>query len=136
MEALVMTLMLWLSSHSDLNWKVPLPFIEQVSHEELLKIGKGDIPGTVLLAVYDHEKRIIYLSSRFDPENFDHRGILVHELLHHIQNVNKVWYRNCISEYEVEAYRVHNLWYTEHGRPPLNPPGFAILMSVCPSEKD
>ena len=133
LQSLMLALLVWIGAHSDLGiTNIQLPTVEFVSPSMVQKISglKGDIA-----AVYDEVAGKMYFKNSFDPKNVIDQGYLMHELFHHIQFANQVWYRNCTAEYEREAYRLTNLWFVEHELPETYSAANIILWGICP-EKD
>ena len=92
------------------------PSICSVSHRQLLKIydGDGSAPNDLQIhAVYRSE--IIPLTwSQFDPTHLHDRAALLHELVHHLQQLNNVK-APCLAANEPQAYHLEIEWVREQG---------------------
>jgi len=155
MEQLLVVLLLWISQHSDFDYHedMGIPSIEQVSQLELAHIYVGDDIGTQgfindeekeeifeslvngLEAVYAADKNTIYLGERVDVESAYGRSIVVHELVHFLQNVHQHHAQvNCGNALEKDAYFIQADYMREHK---LIPPftEFTVRMrSLCEEE--
>lgn len=60
-------------------------------------------------AIYDDRSRTIYLPERWSVTSPAHVSMLVHELVHHVQNVGGVEYA-CPEARERPAYRAQARW--------------------------
>lgn len=78
-----------------------------------------DYPGGATLiepgegGVYDYENRVIYLVAPWEPDDPWKRSILLHELVHDVQFLNREW--ACPNATEEEAYRLQDRWLKEQG---------------------
>ena len=144
MEQLLVILLLWISQNSTFNYdeSMGLPFVKQVSQLELahLYVGsEGNTQGFVskevyqslasgLEAIYAADLNTIYLGEKVDIETEYGRSVLVHELVHFLQNVHghhtKV---SCGQALEKDAYFTQGDYMREHD---LNPPftSFTVIM--------
>ena len=66
---------------------------------------------------YIPAERRIYLRSDWSADNFHDLGILLHELVHHVQTVGKLEYP-CETEIELPAYILQEDFYRAHERDP------------------
>lgn len=118
MKTLLASLLVWISVETDYNVDFPHPTIVSVSQIELEKIYyKGDVapPGVELHAFYKADTDEIYLSNEWNLYNAFDRGVLLHEVLHYIQDMNNVPYA-CIGELEKEVWPLQKKYLLEvHG---------------------
>jgi len=111
--------------------------IQFVSPEELVKRytgGKSAAPRVG--ALYSDRDDIVYLPVGWNPDNLRDRSALLHELVHHLQMVNKVK-ATCPAEFEWDAYRLQVAWQREKGiEDPLKFLGIDLMaiyvFSRCP----
>jgi hypothetical protein len=68
-----------------------------------------------VLAVYDDRARIVTLQQGWDAADPVALSILVHEMVHHAQNLSGRRY-DCAGAREAEAYAVQERWLALHGR--------------------
>lgn len=74
------------------------------------RTADGDI-----LALYDDARRTIHLSSEWNGTTDAGISVLVHEMVHHLQNMAGLRY-NCAGEREKLAYRAQNSWLLRSGK--------------------
>ncbi|MEM8797950.1 MAG: DUF6647 family protein [Pseudomonadota bacterium] len=65
------------------------------------------------LGVYDPINRRIYLVGSWSETRLEDVAVLLHELVHDVQFVNRTW--ECPNQSEWEAYKLHELWLSEKG---------------------
>jgi len=70
--------------------------------------------GVTVRALYAKQTHTIYLSDAWNPNNLRDQSYLVHELVHHLQILNKVEV-GCDSAYNIRAYQLQFDWLDEHG---------------------
>ena len=131
---LVLSLLAWIAMQTGLAVPPP-PSVQFVSHEQILKLAGGpmDVQG-----LYDREGAIVYLRDDWDAADLRSRAALVHELVHHVQEFNKVPMR-CRAEHELLAYNLALEWLRQQGAADpyaiLEVDDFTILVrSMCPDE--
>ena len=71
--------------------------------------------GQDVYAVYDDVKRTIYLHKQWTAARPADVSVLVHELVHHIQNVGALKFA-CPQEREKDAYEAQRAWLEQFGR--------------------
>ena len=86
------------------------PGVRSIPLEDLQKIA-CDGAACPIQAFYHKEDKIIYLSKELDYEDQLHRSILLHELVHYVQDVTGQWLpeqTDCRSgmRRELEAFRL------------------------------
>ena len=84
--------------------------VRSISLQELQEIA-CDGAACPIQAFYHKEEKIIYLSKQLDYEDELHRSILLHELVHYVQDVTGKWLpeqSDCRSgmRRELEAFRL------------------------------
>jgi len=151
-EALINEVSDWLASNFDLPSVTERPEVKFVSAAKLEELrnqystrpqveagGKasdvtsnGNPRGTV--ALYDNSNRTIFLSDRWIGTSPADQSILVHEMVHHVQNLANLTFE-CPLAREKLAYKAQNRWLGRFGKDlesefGLDP--FSVLMnSVC-----
>ncbi|HEV2898142.1 MAG TPA: DUF6647 family protein [Pseudaminobacter sp.] len=131
-RALLKAIAAWLSSEFDLPSVDEPPAIAFASARRMIGLRYRDVPGdrwrggsdyaylditgerSDVVAVYDDEARTIYL-----PEGWSGRGpgelsVLVHEMVHHIQNVAGSRFA-CPEEREKTAFEAQERWLGRFG---------------------
>lgn len=124
MKETILSLMLWISSHSNLQMSTNVPDIVLKEKQELHRImfdchkknrkekfcenGSGS---ENLLAVYDNDTKTIYISKDIDRNSIVYQSVILHELVHHLQFENKMEDKVlCRNKLEEQAYRLQNKW--------------------------
>jgi hypothetical protein len=126
--ALMSEIAAWLADNFDLPPTDELPQVELTPPKKLVTIRLGgfvanqpettsepnppqpplDIAGD-LVAIYNSAKRIIYLPEGWSGKSPDETSILVHEMVHHLQNVGALKYP-CPDAREKPAYLAQDRW--------------------------
>lgn len=132
-ERLIKEISDWLVSDFDLPSISERPAIEFVSdarleelrHEHTVDphagatVGASDKPvigsrsGTV--AFYDFSRRTIFLSDNWTGTSPADQSVLVHEMVHHVQNMAEMKFE-CPMAREKIAYRAQNRWLARFGK--------------------
>lgn len=134
MEPLLTTMVLWLSINLGLPAIYDHPKVEFVTAAQMAAVryrGLGaDRPahaaveagrtappelGQDVYAVYDDAKRIIYLRKEWTGTTPADASVLVHELVHHLQNAAGLKF-DCPQEREKDAYKAQREWLALSGR--------------------
>ncbi len=120
-EALAAALAAWIEEEHGLNADDPLPAIALVPAGRLLSLRTGDpdaegppLAGGEVLAVYDDRSRTVFLSEDWTGASASDRSVLVHELVHHAQNLAGERFA-CPEEREAQAFRVQAHWLAVSG---------------------
>ena len=120
MKTLIAFLLLWIGAETDYNVNVPHPTIIQMTQTEMNTkfYGKEKNALGKLHAFYDPRNNTIYLNENFDIHNAFDKGILLHELLHYVQDMNEVVGKKfeCWQATELEVYELQSKYLLEvHG---------------------
>jgi len=133
MIELIMSLMVWISVHTNyiipdppsivLNTKVELRDTIYGCKELKTKnptkwneiCREMDWQAKSVVAVYNHDSKVIHLPIYFDLKKLSHQSILLHELVHHIQYANEYNKKvQCMEELEAQAYTLQEKWLKEN----------------------
>jgi len=104
MKEILIALMIWIGANTDYNTDVPLPVVEfktQVEMESLYygeRKREGDLYG-----FYNLKKNVIILPDTWDSARPFDLGLLVHEMIHYLQDVNEIQFQ-CVAEMEADAW--------------------------------
>lgn len=99
MEFLLAALIEWLALNASMEINTA-PEVVIMSSREL-----DEMYGAPVYALYAHHEGKIYLSSRVDLNTMQGKSVLLHELVHHYQNVSGAMDGyNCAEESEKLAY--------------------------------
>ena len=119
MKELIISLMLWIGSNTDYNTDFPVPHVERMG------IIMEEIIFPNYEGFYDYKKNIIYIRRGLDIKDSWTQGVLLHEVIHYLQDMNNAQFE-CTAEMEKDAWplqkkylkEVHNyiwnydiLWY-------------------------
>lgn len=129
MNALLTTIVLWLSLNFDLPAvydppKVEFVNIEQIAAKRYAGVLKPDSAmGGVqhkandftVVAFYDMQQRTIYLPEAWTGKTAAESSMLVHEMVHHLQTLAGLKYA-CPQERERLAYEAQEKWLGLMGR--------------------
>ena len=128
MEILLGILIEWLALNSNINITTA-PDVVVMESEDLAKKY-----GAPVYALYAHHESTIYLSDTIDLTTIQGASIVLHELVHHYQNVSgAMGDYNCARESEKLAYETQR-HYLEANKAQLMPEldSFNIVMrSMC-----
>lgn len=125
----------WITDNSDLSYQgEELPAVELTTQEDLQKIVYGnESTQNVVEAVYDPYTTSILLSKRLlreEPPEYVH-AVIVHELVHFLQDMENSFLvsANCMAE--PEAYRLHEKYMIEFDVPgPLPDRMYALALAM------
>ncbi len=115
MEVLIATLAGWIAIQTGLAVVEP-PHIEKVTPITMSEraFGPGIAPSPLLRALYSQPAGTVYLRKNWDASNLRDQSELLHELIHHFQNVHNLKY-GCGAEREKLAYDLQIKWLREQG---------------------
>ena len=117
-EGLMNSIVNWLVASFDLPviWEAPrIEFIQPASTAQLRYRGSASNQGMPLdmgrdiVAVYDDLKRTIYLPEGWTGVTPAEQSLLVHEMVHHLQNLGKLKYE-CPEAREKLAFAAQEQW--------------------------
>lgn len=148
MEALLLTLLLWINQHTHFEYdaKNGLPTVaaaDQITLAQLIIDDDAEFRrnrntfsfqnfANQLEAVYDHDRQRILVSSRIEWDSPYGRSVLVHELVHFIQYQQGEHDQTaCLNALEKDAYEVQALYMETHGIPKNFDKLTVALRSMC-----
>ena len=118
MEALLTAIVLWLSINFPLPANLNHPGIKFVSAAEMIAQRTGVSASEIssdIVALYSNESKTIYLMDGWTGKTPAELSILVHEMVHHLQNVGQLKFA-CSQEREELAYKAQDDWLHLFGR--------------------
>lgn len=134
MEALLTTIVLWLSINFGLPATSDHPKVEFVPPAKMaavrfrglasdrqpsaaIEAGRSAPPefGQEVYALYDTQRRTIYLHEDWSSGRPADVSVLVHEMVHHLQNAAGEKF-TCPQEREKDAYKAQKEWLALFGR--------------------
>ncbi|MBR0817666.1 DUF6647 family protein [Bradyrhizobium liaoningense] len=126
-EAVLDDIVTWLSSNFDLPAIKQRPVIEFASKMELARLrarertlsqgfmeSDGQLAQREVVALYDNETRTILLPDDWGGTSPADQSVLVHEMVHHLQNVGKLKF-DCPQAREKLAYLAQDKWLERFG---------------------
>lgn len=106
----------WLAYEFDRRPLKTLPEVAFVSPQRMAGLRFRDVPsdhsggeGSEVLAVYDDEARTIYLPNGWTGRTPAELSVLVHEMVHHLQNEAEEKF-DCPEAREKQAYEAQQKW--------------------------
>jgi hypothetical protein len=123
-QTLLTIVVTWLSISFGLPATDDHPRVEIVPHAKIAALRHGGlvsathvatvsnpagVSGQDLVAVYDDTRRTIYLPEGWTGETPAEVSVLVHEMVHHLQNLAGLKY-DCPQAREKLAYEAQNRW--------------------------
>ncbi len=115
MKELIAALLIWIGTHTGYNVDIPHPEVI-LTPNVCTYWNKPENCGVA--GMYSDESNIIVLNSAFDEESDRHISMLLHEVVHHVQNLNGTLLRSTVDErcaVEREAYLLQGNWLIERG---------------------
>jgi Domain of unknown function (DUF6647) len=118
MEALLTAIVLWLSINFPLPANLNHPGIKFVSAAQMTAVRTGASASEIssdIVSLYNNESKTIYLMDGWKGNTPAELSILVHEMVHHLQNVGQLKFA-CPEEREELAYKAQDSWLHLFGR--------------------
>jgi len=126
-NALLSAIAAWLSAEFQMPEAGELPRVEFVPAQKLVALrvdglmqGASSSIGDSylsldLVAVYHDARRMIYFQEGWSSRSPADVSVLVHEMVHHLQNVGELKYE-CTEAREKPAYVAQTRWLSLHGK--------------------
>ena len=114
MKEIITALMIWLGANTpfDTNHDIPkVIFLPQEQMEKMFYKGEDEMPNT-LHGLYDKESDTIILPDTWDRRNPWDMGILLHEMVHYLQDQNGIKF-SCTAEMERDAWPTQQKYLKE-----------------------
>ena len=108
MTEILTALMIWLGANTTLDTNHDIPkvlFLPQAEMEALYYPENQEKFPNKLHGLYDQESDTIILPDDWDRRDAWDMGVLVHEMVHYLQDVNNVKF-NCTAEMEKDAWPI------------------------------
>ena len=130
LNELILALMLWITSNTNYIEPKQVPQVEFIKQEELSEIACKNRKCEIMAYTPITPKYKIYLSDELNPmTDICHRAILMHEIIHVIQEDQKVFleYDERTKKHlrEMDALVNHNIFLSRYGKKILYSNGFA-----------
>jgi hypothetical protein len=92
-----------------------MPKIAYLSEEDMQEMLCPSGQCLEIVAFYDNDSKTIVLREGFDPTKEYDLSILLHEFVHHLQNINGMQPSRCRGDRERQAYEVQRTFLKERG---------------------
>lgn len=110
MAELIVALLTWIAAETALVVPPP-PHVVLLAEDEMTELAARHID---VMGFYDRDTATVFLRADWDPADLRSRATLLHELVHHVQDFNKIPSR-CAAEQEVLAYELAVKWLRQQG---------------------
>lgn len=126
MQDAILALLMFIAQNSQMDIpEKPLVHIVLVEPETLSIIaspGHGGLYANKkienherLQGLYHHKSQTIYLNTHLDLDTYYSQSVLLHELVHYLQDYNGLYAASiCKSALETKAYELQNLYLAQH----------------------
>ena len=135
MKTLIAFIMLWIGSETDYNTNIPHPKVLMVSESTLTKMYYGNKEAQdEIHALYNTESDTIYIKDTFNLYNVFDKGVLMHEIMHYVHDINGAVGTkfDCIAQSEAEIYPLQKKYLLEvHGVKWEYDPMYLKVISSC-----
>ena len=108
MKEILTALMIWLGANTtlDTNHEIPkVVFLPQDKMEQLYYVDEPDKLPNELHGLYDTDSDTIILRDTWDRRKAWDMGVLIHEMVHYLQDVNDVEFQ-CTAQMEKDAWPI------------------------------
>jgi hypothetical protein len=115
--AVVQAVASWVAGEIALPATAPPPTIRFATPERLAALRHGEAVGhgsSEVVALYHDAERTIYLREGWTGRTPEERSVLVHEMVHHLQNLAGLRFA-CPAEREQAAYAAQARWLERAG---------------------
>ena len=135
MKTLVAFILLWIGAETDYNTNIPHPKILLVSESTLAKMHYGNQKAEdTVHALYNTENNTIYLQDTFNQYKVFDKGVLMHEIMHYVHDMNGAVGTkfDCMAQSESEIYPLQKKYLIEvHGVKWEYDPMWLKIISSC-----
>ena len=105
MKEILTALMIWLGANTPFSTNFDIPVVMFLPQEEMnsMYYKDNEHEQKSLHGMYDQENDIIYLPDDWDRRSAWDMGVLVHEMVHYLQDMNEMKFA-CSAEMEKMAW--------------------------------
>jgi hypothetical protein len=107
MKEILTALMIWFGANTPLQVNHELPkviFLQQATMEQMF-YGDTEYQADQLHGMYNQDLDTIYLQDDWDSKSAWDMSVLVHEMVHYLQDMNNLEF-NCTAEMEKDAWPI------------------------------
>ena len=114
MKELLVILMLWIGANTNYNIDFPVPEVLRMDKGPLeYQYFKGKIPKDSDVHGFYHLKdKTIYIRGEYPIDHPWSQGLILHELLHYVQDMNNVKFK-CVAEMEKDVWPLQQKYLKE-----------------------
>ena len=114
MKELLVTLMLWIGANTNYNVDLSMPEIIRMDKSPLeYQYFKGKVPTDAdIHGFYNLKDKKIYIRGEYPIDHPWSQGLILHELLHYVQDMNKVSFE-CVAQMEKEVWPLQKKYLKE-----------------------
>ncbi len=115
MKEILTALMIWLGANTGLDTNHDIPkvlFLSQEKMEKLYYVDERDQRPNELHGLYDTNTNTIVLPDTWDRRKAWDMGVLIHEMVHYLQDMNDVDFQ-CTAQMEKDAWPIQQKYLKE-----------------------
>ena len=111
MKEILTALMIWLGANTPFSTNFDIPVVMFLPQEEMnsMYYKDNEHEQKSLHGMYDQENDIIYLPDDWDRREAWDMGVLVHEMVHYLQDMNEMKFA-CSAEMEKMAWPIQQFY--------------------------
>ena len=111
MKEILTALMIWLGANTPFSTNFDIPVVMFLPQEEMnsMYYKDNEHEQKSLHGMYDQENDIIYLPDEWDRRSAWDMGVLVHEMVHYLQDMNEMKFA-CSAEMEKMAWPIQQFY--------------------------
>ena len=122
MYAFISTALIWVTAQFGHAGPLPAPTVQWATEAQMIQVAGATDPaarewirdhGLRLGGLYIPDADKIYLLQGMDLDDPRHRSVLVHELVHYVQD--QLGVAGTTQQLEAQAYALQERWLQEHG---------------------
>ena len=122
MYVFIASALVWVSAQFGHDGALPAPIVQWASEAQMVRVAGATDPdarewirehGLRLGGLYIPDADKIYLLEGLDMDDPRHRSVLVHEIVHYVQD--QLGVTGTPQQLEAQAYALQERWLQEHG---------------------
>ena len=128
MDQFIAATLIWLAGQMGLPPHIEPPPVIYMSQGDLRNLSSHghQLGGRYRVGgMYNSRDDVIYLPNGFQMNDLYQQSVLVHELVHYLQDSRNLRFE-CMGAIEEQAYRLQGVWLQRHGITPPPIPHFVL----------